>query len=374
MPPRAPGPTPPPAPVTGPYVAGVDGGGTRTRVVLLARDGATAGRAEGPAALAHPERPASAARVVADCVRGAATSAGVRLPLAALWAGLAGAGRPRVRRAVEAALREERVARAVRVGTDVEAAHHDAFGDGPGIVLVAGTGSVVLGRAEDGRRLQVGGWGGVMGDEGSGHHIGVSALRAVAAAVDRRGPPTTLTAAILEALRLDRAHALPAWAEAAAKADIAALAPVVVRTARSGDAVAAAVVRDALDGLGAQLSAAVRDLFPSATDPPPTVAEPPPGAADAPATTEPSSAATGPPPTVAEPLSATADPSPAVTDPPSAAAHASPTVALAGGLIAPGGPLHDDARELVASVGARALDRAVVAERGAAGLAVTLLG
>ena len=184
--------------MTGPYVAGVDGGGTRTRVLLLARDGATAGRAEGPAALVRPDRPAAAARVVADTVRRAAEAAGVALPLPALWAGLAGAGRPRVRRALEAALRDERIARAVRVGTDVEAAFHDAFGGGPGIVVVAGTGSVVLGAAEDGRRLQVGGWGGVMGDEGSGYHIGVSALRAIAAATDRRGPPTALTAAVLD--------------------------------------------------------------------------------------------------------------------------------------------------------------------------------
>ena len=248
--------------MTGPYVAGVDGGGTRTRVLLLARDGATAGRAEGPAALVRPDRPAAAARVVADTVRRAAEAAGEALPLRALWAGLAGAGRRPVRRALEAALRDERVARAVRVGTDVEAAFHDAFGGGPGIVVVAGTGSVVLGAAEDGRRLQVGGWGGVMGDEGSGYHIGVSALRAIAAATDRRAPPTALTAAVLDLLGLDRPRQLSAWAESATKADIAALAPLAIHTARSGDAAAQTIVRRALDALGDQLSAAIRELFP----------------------------------------------------------------------------------------------------------------
>ncbi|MDE0073480.1 MAG: hypothetical protein OXU32_05800 [Gammaproteobacteria bacterium] len=307
-----------PVPVTGPYVAGVDGGGTRTRVLLLARDGATAGRAEGPAALVRPDRPAPAARVVADTVRRAADPAGVALPLPALWAGLAGAGRPRVRRALEAALRDERIARAVRVGTDVEAAFHDAFGGGPGIVVVAGTGSVVLGAAEDGRRLQVGGWGGVMGDEGSGYHIGVSALRAVAAATDRRAPPTALTAAVLGSLGLDRPRQLPAWAESATKADIAALAPLVIRAACSGDAPATAVIRRALDALGDQLSTTIRELFP-----------------------------------------------PASGDP--------PTIALAGGLIAPGGPLRADAEQLVASAGGHLLPRAFTPERGAARLALTLL-
>ena len=304
------------SPVTRSCVAGVDGGGTRTRALLLAPDGAVVGRAEGPAALVRPDRPAPAARVVADTVRRAAAKAGISLPLPALWAGLAGAGRAAVRRDVEAVLRDERVARAVRVGTDVEAAFHDAFGAGPGVMVVAGTGSVVLGAAEDGRRAQVGGWGGVMGDEGSGHHIGVAALRTVARAADGRTPPTALTHAILDPLGLDRPRELPGWAEAATKADIAALAPLVIRAARSGDAAADAVVQRALDALRDQLSTAIGELFPPASP---------------------------------------------------------PTVALAGGLVAVGGPLHPEARELVASCGGRVFPRAVTPERGAARLALTLL-
>lgn len=297
------------------YVAGVDGGGTRTRVLLLARDGATAARAEGPAALARPGRPAPAARVVADTLRRAARAAGADLPLPAVWAGLAGAGRPRVRRALEAALRDERIARAVRVGTDVEAAFHDAFGGAAGIVVVAGTGSVVLGVAEDGRRLQVGGWGGVMGDEGSGYRIGVSALRAIAAATDRRGPPTALTAAVLDLLDLTRPRQLATWAESAGKADIAALAPLVIQAARSGDTAANAGIRRALDALGDQLSAAIRQLF---------------------------------------------------------APESLPPVALSGGLISPDGPLRADAERLVASAGGHLFPRAVIPERGAARLALAL--
>lgn len=304
--------------MTAPLVAGVDGGGTRTRVLLLARDGTTAGRAEGPAALVRPDRPAAAARVVADTVRRAAAAAGVTLPLPAVWAGLAGAGQPRVRRALEAALRDEQIARTVRVGTDVQAAFHDAFGAGAGIVVVAGTGSVVLGAAQDGRHLQIGGWGGVMGDEGSGYHIGVSGLRAIARAADGRALPTALTTAVLDHLGLARPRDLPAWAESATKADIAALAPLAIRTARSGDAAAQAVVQRALNALADQLSAAIRQLFPSASDDP-------------------------------------------------------PPVALTGGLIAPDGPLRDDLEKQVASAGGRLLPRAVTPERGAARLALTLL-
>lgn len=303
--------------MTDALVGGVDGGGTRTRVLLLARDGTTAGRAEGPAALVRPDHPAAAC-VVADTVRQAAAAAGTTLPLPALWAGLAGAGRASVRRDLEAALRDEQVARAVRVGTDVQAAFHDAFGTGAGIVVVAGTGSVVLGAAQDGRRLRVGGWGGVMGDDGSGYHIGVSALRAIARAADGRAPPTALTAAVLDHLGLARPRDLPGWAESATKADIAALAPLAIRTARSGDAAAQTVVQRALEALADQLSAAIRQLFPCAPDNP-------------------------------------------------------PPIALTGGLIAPDGPLRADLEHLVASAGGRLLPRVVIPERGAARLALTLL-
>ena len=229
-----------------------------------------------------------------------------------------GAGQASVRRDLEAALRDKQVARAVQVGTDVQAAFHDAFGAGAGIVVVAGTGSVVLGAAQDGRRLQIGGWGGVMGDEGSGHHIGASALRAIARATDGRAPPTALTAAVLDHLGLARPRDLPVWAESATKADIAALAPLAIRTARSGDDAAQAVVQRALDALGDQLAAAIRQLFPSASGNP-------------------------------------------------------PPVALTGGLIAPDGPLRADLEHLVASAGGRLLPRSVTPERGAARLALTLL-
>ena len=157
-----------------------------------------------------------------------------------------------------------------------------------------------------------------MGDEGSGYHIGVSALRAVAAATDRCGPPTALTAAMLDSLGLDRPRQLPGWAESASKADIAALAPLAIHTARSGDAPATAVIRRALHALGDQLSAAIRDLFPSPSGDP-------------------------------------------------------PTVALAGGLISPDGPLRADTEQLVASAAGHLLPRAVIPERGAARLALTLV-
>ncbi|MDH5589240.1 MAG: hypothetical protein OEZ37_04280, partial [Gemmatimonadota bacterium] len=132
-------------------VVGVDGGGTRTRALVLDEDGQFRGRAEGRAAVADAADPASAAQSVADVVWAACQEAGTELPVAALWAGLSGAGRESARVAVELELSRMEVAGTVRVGTDILAAFHDAFGEDPGILVLSGTGSIAWGRATDGR-------------------------------------------------------------------------------------------------------------------------------------------------------------------------------------------------------------------------------
>src|SRR3990170_4420420 len=68
----------------------------------------------------------------------------------------------------------------------------------PGIVIISGTGSIAYGRNAAGEAARSGGWGHVLGDEGSGYWIGRAALRAVLRAADRRGPPTVLTRMLLK--------------------------------------------------------------------------------------------------------------------------------------------------------------------------------
>ena len=99
------------------------------------------------------------------------------------------------------------LAESIEVGTDVEAAFHDAFGDGPGVMLIAGTGSIAWARDESGVMHRVGGWGQHVGDEGSGYWIGHGARSgAWTGAEDGRSAATALRESVLESLGLHRSY------------------------------------------------------------------------------------------------------------------------------------------------------------------------
>jgi glucosamine kinase len=241
---------------------GVDGGGTRTRVVVLDGEGNELGRAEGPGAVAEAGDPAAAAGAVAEACTRAVSAAGLTGPADALWVGLAGAGREDARSAVEIEVERMGLARTVHVDTDVRAAFHDAFREGPGVLLISGTGSIAWGRAEDGREARVGGWGHHIGDEGSAWAIGLDALRRVARQADGRAPDTLLQAAVLRHLGLDGVEGLVTWVGAASKADVAALAPLVAKASGDGDAVAGEILARAVEDLERHVLALLENLGP----------------------------------------------------------------------------------------------------------------
>ncbi|MEJ2203952.1 MAG: BadF/BadG/BcrA/BcrD ATPase family protein [Gemmatimonadota bacterium] len=250
------------------FFIGVDGGGTGTRAVLLDVEGRELGRASGAAAVANAREPDRAARAVRDVCSAAARVVGRSLPADVVWAGLSGAGREAARYAVELELGRLSVGASVRVDTDVRAAFHDAFSDGPGVLLVAGTGSIAWGRAEDGREGRVGGWGHHIGDEGSGYAIGREALRRVTRHADGRAPATDLEERVLDHLRLHRADDLVGWINEAERSEVASLAPLVVDTARSGDGIAQEIVQRAVEELEGHVLTLLENLGPWSTAPP----------------------------------------------------------------------------------------------------------
>jgi N-acetylglucosamine kinase-like BadF-type ATPase len=190
-----------------PYFLGFDGGGTKTEAVLLDAHGQLAGRGLGGPAnplragfeaafaslRAAAEGALSAARVDARQVR-------------AVCAGLAGAGSRRVVKRAMAFLVETFPSADVHVTTDSAVALEAAVGGGTGVVLVAGTGSMALGRDAAGHTARAGGMGPLVGDEGSAFDIGRRAVAAVGRARDALAPVTLLSELIPAALEV------PDWA------------------------------------------------------------------------------------------------------------------------------------------------------------------
>ena len=242
--------------------AGVDGGGTRTTLVLADDEGREVARRVGPAGLVDPRDPGATARMLADLARQAAAAAGLAEPPVALCAGLAGVGNEAERSAVEQQLRSAGVAGRVQVVTDGEIALEGALGDGPGILLIAGTGSVAYGRGGGGRVERCGGWGMVLGDEGSGWAIGRGGLAAALRAADGRGPATRLLDHFVRRLELEGPRGIPPWAGRAEKADVAALARDVIALAEQGDVAARGVVEREARELACHAAALARRLEP----------------------------------------------------------------------------------------------------------------
>jgi glucosamine kinase len=241
---------------------GVDGGGTHARAVIVDERAREIARAEAPGVVVSPHTSGAAANAVAEAVRGAAQAAGVKLPAAVLWAGLAGAGHEASRLSVERALGAAGLAERVHVGTDVEAAFYAAFPEGPGLMLIAGTGSIAWGRGPAGELCRVGGWGQVLGDEGGGYAIGLAATRAVAQSEDGRAHPTALRGEVLGALGLRGTDELVPWAATATKSDFAALVPVVRRCGDRGDPAATLILADAVSQLEAHVTALLQQTGP----------------------------------------------------------------------------------------------------------------
>lgn len=234
------------------FLIGVDGGGSGTRVALADRHAHVLARAEaGPSGLALGID--AAWQQIGAAVAAAAALAGVHAPpsACALCAGLAGASHLPWRQAFVAA--NPGYAR-VRVESDGELALIAAHGSGPGLLLIAGTGSVGEARQPDGQRQSAGGWGFPSGDEGSGAWLGLGAVQIAQQALDGRAPAGVLARRVWALCGAERL-ALQSWCSAADQGGYAQLAPEVFAAAAQDPAAAALLHRAAaaLAGLAAAL-------------------------------------------------------------------------------------------------------------------------
>ena len=252
---------------------GVDAGGTRTRAVCVSEEGVILGAGvAGPANHASGELAAARASIGEAIARAAASYVeGGVVPVAATFIGSAGLEHVGDEAEGRRLLDDRIASREVFLDTDAYVAWAGAFRCRPGIVIIAGTGSMCLGIDAGGMRAKVGGWGWRVGDEGSAYGIAVDAVRAALQTVDGRLDAWRLWEAVegfVDGASSDGAVgalAVRSWLydPRRSPADIAAFAPFVERAATSGCTVAAAILRRAGTELAKMAAAVAATLAPS---------------------------------------------------------------------------------------------------------------
>jgi glucosamine kinase len=266
------------------YYLGIDGGGSKTTCAVGDERSVLATVAGGASNITRVGE-SGAREALHRVMLEACSAAGITLPqVRRACIGVAGAGREEVARTVHKIIAEI-FSGDIEIVGDMEIAMAAAFEAGPGVIVIAGTGSIAYGRDVRGKTARAGGWGFEISDEGSAHWIGRAAVSAVLRAADEAGVEhSVLEHAVLEHAALeheDRDQARPtarlfhelkiAWQMdslphlarvANAKPNFAALFPAVLAAAEAGDAVARGVITQAAGELALLAGIVLRRLFP----------------------------------------------------------------------------------------------------------------
>jgi N-acetylglucosamine kinase-like BadF-type ATPase len=231
------------------HVLGIDAGGTKTVCELADGRGHVLAEARRGGANLQAAGELEVEKVLHEVMEDALAEHDV-LP-GAICLGIAGVDRPDDARVVRGIMRRIGYKAKILVVNDALVALEAGAPAQPGVVVIAGTGSIAYGRNERNQAARAGGWGYMLGDEGSGYWIGRAALRAVLREADHRGPATHLTPLLLDYYGVPRAQDLihQVYAATLRPAAIAALAQCVMTAFREGDEVAIGILRGAVDQL-----------------------------------------------------------------------------------------------------------------------------
>jgi N-acetylglucosamine kinase-like BadF-type ATPase len=258
------------------YVLGIDGGGTKTQAVLMNANAEILGTGEAGPSNYQSIGEQQAKNSIIDAIIGAIADANLSgINIHGISLGLAGAGRPEDIALIKTWLPEIMIntaniqwslsAENILVCNDSLIALVGGVGQPVGMVVIAGTGSQIFGQNQQGVTKRVGGWGYLLGDEGSGYDLAIQGLKAVFRAYDGRGENTSLTSAFLNYLNLVNVEGLikliyrSGWRVT----DIAALAKIVDQEATQGDLIANQIIQGAIAELVLGVKVIYQDLFAS---------------------------------------------------------------------------------------------------------------
>jgi glucosamine kinase len=228
------------------YYLGIDGGGTKTRCVLADETVVLAKSMTGGSNLVRLGE-SQTREALHTAIRQACAAAKISPnQIRATCVGVAGAARPEIAAKIHRIVAEmiSENAPNIEVVGDTVITLEAAFGTGPGVIVIAGTGSIAYGRDAAGHTARAGGWGFAVSDEGSGHWIGRRAISAILNARDQ-GLETALTAMLLQAWKLPTIDQLVQRANSTPPPDFPRLFPIVLGAADRGDAIAADLLADA---------------------------------------------------------------------------------------------------------------------------------
>lgn len=241
------------------FFLGIDGGGSKTRC-LVGDENSLLGAGSSSSCKVQRVGEDGARNALSAALHEACVQADVSpRQIASTCAGVTGAARPEISGLIRELI-SGIVAGEIEVVGDVEIAFEDAFGAGPGVIVIAGTGSIAYGRNDHGNMARAGGWGHAISDEGSGYWIGVEATRAALRARDL-GEDSTLLLELMEAMGAKDADEFVVRLNANPAPDFAALFPVVLSAADRADSVASQILEKAGIELADAAEIVIQRLF-----------------------------------------------------------------------------------------------------------------
>jgi len=242
-----------------PFFLGIDGGGTKTRCVV-GDEKLQLGVGSSSSSKVQRVGEACARDALAGAVNDACVQAGISpRQISRTCAGITGAARPEIARVMRD-LMASIVGGHVEIVGDIEIAFEDAFGSAPGVMLIAGTGSIAFGRNESGATARAGGWGYPISDEGSGQWIGAEAVRGSLRARDR-GQSTDFLSDLMEKLDISNFEDFIVRLNATPPADFSTLFPVVLAASNKGHPVATEILTRASRELASMAGTVIERLF-----------------------------------------------------------------------------------------------------------------
>lgn len=246
------------------FFLGIDGGGTKTECVIGDEERVLGTSVKGTIKIKKVGTEA-ARRVLESAFQAVCKQADVSPnKITSTCIGLAGSSIPEVADWAYRVLKEL-VSGEVSVVNDTLIAHRAAFHGGPGVLVIAGTGSNVLGINNRGESARAGGWGPIISDEGSGFWIGRTTVAQAMRAHDV-GRSTDLLNAVMEAWRLKSLEEVVSMANSNPPPDFASLLPEILRCADSGDALAREILASAANELAQLARIVIRKLWPASAD------------------------------------------------------------------------------------------------------------